>query len=383
MKPITLALVFATCLSAPLRSDPRNQVVLDILSTPEHPRNSEGSFVTLKSGRIEFYFTQFYGGFQDESPARIAEVHSDDRGSTWSQPQVAVDNGRNDNLMDVSLLRLASGKIALFYNVKKSAWLDCRPYVCLSSDECRTWSKAVPVVAAPGYIGTNNDRAIQTRAGRIIMPVPVNRLIGTANAYSSVDWRTITCWYLSDDDGASWREAPTWWTLPVPSVDGMDEPGVVELADGTLFSWARTDHGEQWACRSEDGGEHWSPPVPTELKTPTAPASIKRVPNSSALLAIYNDHSGRFSFPFGKKQSEGRTPLVAAVSFDGGWTWPARKLLEEDPEFNYHYIAIHFVDDAALLGYSFNRRGTAHQGNLRIRRIALSWFPQTATSLSD
>src|SRR5580704_13084159 len=109
MKTILPVLVLAACLVSTLRSDPENQIVLDIASTPEHPRNSEGAFLSLKSGRIEFYFTQFYGGFEDESPARIAEVHSDDGGRSWSRPQLAVDNGQNNNLMDVSLLRLASG----------------------------------------------------------------------------------------------------------------------------------------------------------------------------------------------------------------------------------------------------------------------------------
>jgi len=49
-------------------------------STPEHPRNSEGAFVTLRSGRIEFYYSQFSSGFSDYSSAGIAEIHSDDQG---------------------------------------------------------------------------------------------------------------------------------------------------------------------------------------------------------------------------------------------------------------------------------------------------------------
>src|SRR5664280_1043423 len=50
------------------------------------------------------------------------------------------------------------------------------------------------------------------------------------------------------------------------------------------------------------------------------------------------DHSGAFPFPRGK-----RTPLVAAISSDGGSTWPLRKVLEDDPNGRYCYTAIHFT----------------------------------------
>jgi len=36
--------------------------VLDLDPGPDNPRNSEGAFVTLKSGRILFVYTRFYGG---------------------------------------------------------------------------------------------------------------------------------------------------------------------------------------------------------------------------------------------------------------------------------------------------------------------------------
>lgn len=79
------------------------------------------------------------------------------------------------------------------------------------------------------------------------------------------DGRAIAIWYYSDDEGVTGKETETWWTLPMASIAGMQEPCVVELADGSLFSWARTDQGAQWACRSHDGGRTWSPPAATTL----------------------------------------------------------------------------------------------------------------------
>jgi hypothetical protein len=151
----------------------------------------------------------------------------------------------------------------------------------------------------------------------------------------------------------------------------------VELADARLFSWARTDLGAQFGCVSTNNGVSWSPPVATSLKSPVSPASFKRMPGSPDLLAVFNDHSGQFPFPPGQ-----RTPLVAAISRDGGQTWPVRKVIEDDPEGRYCYTAIHFVEDAVLLGY-LDFRGVAKEhfaNRLRVRRIGLDWLVQRPQS---
>ena len=373
IRKILLGTAIATLLLGSLAAHQKNQVTLNLEPSQANPRNSEGSFATLRSGRILFCYTQFYGGHHDNSPARIAEIHSDDQGRTWSQSRVIVDNTGYQNVMSVSLLRLASGKLAMFYLINRSGWLSELPYIKLSGDEGETWSEPKLITAAPGMFVLNNDRVIQTASGRLIVPLAFHRSRGTADERASWDSRGIVLWYLSDDEGATWREAATWWALPVnPTESGLQEPGVVQLADGSLFSWARTDQGSQYGFHSEDGGETWSAPQATELQSPNSPASIKRLPNSSALLAIYNDHSGRFPFPALR-----RTPLVAAVSSDNGKTWPLRKLIEDDSDGWYCYTAVHFVDDAFLLAYCAGYPGH-NLDRLRIRRIALSWLQDQA-----
>lgn len=350
---------------------PPGEVTLNIEPTKEHPRNSEGSFATLSTGRILFCYSQFYGGSGDESAARIVRIHSDDQGRTWSQPVMIVENTGGDNVMSVSLLRLASGNLAMFYLLKNS-WIDCRPHMSISSDDGATWTKAKLVLDAPGYFVMNNDRVIQTSKGRIILPLAFHRSRGSdPESSKSIDARAIDMWIYSDDDGATWQESASWWAIPVRSGSGLQEPGVVELADGSLFSWCRTDQGAQYGFYSTDAGKTWTPPVPTEMKSPNGPASIKRMPGSDDLLVIYNDHSGKFPFPKGK-----RNPYVAAISSDGGKTWPQRKLVEMDPDGLYHYTAIHFIGDAVLLGYCAGDSKVGALNRLRIRRIPLEWFRQ-------
>jgi len=362
---IAIALLVLTALHAA-----ENNVVLNIEPSKEFPRNSEGSFVTLKSGRVLFLYTQFYGGAADHSAARIVAIHSDDAGRTWSKgTRTIVENQGGANVMSISLRRLKSGKIALFYLLKNSL-LDCRPYIRISTDEAQTWSEPKLVVAAPGYFVLNNDRVIQLSTGRLVVPVGFHRSRDTdPNSYKSFDGRAIDIWYLSDDEGKTWTESATWWASPVHCSSGLQEPGVVELADGKLFSWARTTFGAQYGCMSADRGKTWTAPEPTSLKSPCSPASIKRLPGSSDLLAIFNDHSG--DFPFTKNR---RTPLVAGISSDNGKTWTNRKVLEPDLEGWYCYTAIHFVDNAVLLAYCAGDKTVGGLNRLRIRRLTLDWL---------
>ena len=341
----------------------------DLSPTPEHPRSSEGSYVTLRSGRILFDYSQFSEGQNDHSPSAIAEIYSDDQGRTWSQPKVVVPTSPYRNIMSVSFLRLASGKIARFYAVKKNKWLDCHAVMAVSGDEGATWSEPRLVTDAPGYFVLNNDRVIQTKSGRLVVPLGFHRSRGAADDVSSWDPRALAMWYYSDDEGATWKESESWWGMPVPSTSGLQEPGVVELADGTLYSWFRTDQGAQYESLSKDNGVTWSAPRPTELKSPVSPASIKRLPHTDIFMVVYNDHSGKIPAPTNPKQ---RAPLAIAFSTDNAKTWGPPQAIEGDLAGWYCYTAIHFTEDAVLLSYVAGNAEIGHLSRLRLRRIPLA-----------
>ena len=353
-----------------------NTVVFEQDPTADAPRNSEGAFVTLADGRIGFMYSAFYGGGHDDSSARIAARWSDDGGRSWSDPpEVVVDNEGQQNVMSVSLVCLQDGPIALFYAIK-NGFHDCRLHLRTSTDEARTWSDPRRVIDAPGYFVVNNDRVVQLSTGRLVVPAALHRCRTERHTdWASFDHRGIALWFLSDDGGRTWREAKTWWALPKHSSSGLQEPGVVELADGRLFCWCRTSVGCQYGLWSDDGGDTWSAPEPTELRSPCSPASIKRVPQTGDLLLVWNDHSDRFRLPAAKRSSAGRTPLVTAISRDEARTWQRHRLIEDSPSDGYCYTAIHFVDDAVLLAYCAGGGDTGGVLNrLRIRRVSVDWL---------
>lgn len=350
------------------------EVVLTIEPSKELPRHSEGSFATLKSGRMIFYYTEFYGGFDDHSAARIVGIHSDDEGLTWSKPAVILDKEGGVNVMSVSLLRLKSGKLAMFY-LRKNSILDCTPYMRVSDDEASTWSEPISMLTAPGYFVLNNDRVIQTEKGRLIAPLAYHRSKNTdPESQHAFDSRAIGMWLYSDDEGLTWKESRTWWGIPVHSQSGLQEPAVVQMSADKLVTYFRTDSGVFYQSDSTNDGLTWNPPVPTELHTPTSPISIKRLPENESnntahpttFLAVFNDHSGKF--PFEKKR---RTPLVTALSKDAGKTWQDFTAIESDPNGWYCYTAIHFTKDAALLAYCAGDKEVGGLNRLKIRRIPL------------
>ncbi len=89
------------------------------------------------------------------------------------------------------------------------------------------------------------------------------------------------------------------------------------------------------------------------------------------LLALFNDHSGRFKFPRGK-----RTPLVAALPKDGGKTWPQRKVIETNPNGWYCYTAIHFTNEALLLAYCAGDPAVVGLNRLRLRQLDSNWLQE-------
>lgn len=343
------------------------KVVLELNPTETNPRNSEGSMIELADGRLMFAYSHFYGGASDDAPALLAARFSTDRGQTWDREDTILLKNEGQNVMSVSFLRLQTGEIALFYLLRRSLQ-DLRMVVRKSTDEGRTFSEPQLCMAEPGYYVVNNDRVIQLKGGRIIIPAALHPSEGTWETWSP---RASAYCFTSDDGGTTWSQSQG-IEAPRESKSGLQEPGVVELPDGTIMLWARTDLGSQYISFSQDGGSTWEPARPSELVSPRSPASIKQIPGTNEYLCLYNDHSG--SFPF---VADKRTPLVAARSQDC-LNWYGHHLIEEDPDGWYCYTAISFIDQNVLLGYCAGDSQVGGLNRLRLKMIPLSWILEKA-----
>lgn len=356
----------------------KGQIVCDIRPVEGFPRNSEGAFIDLNDGRLLFVYSKFYGEtHSDTAKAGLAARYSGDQGDTWSDDEWLVKPEEHDarNIMSVSLLRMQNGDIGLFYLIRYG-FQDMRLHVRRSPDEGKSWGKTVCCVPGTGYYVTNNDRVVRLSSGRLIIPAAYHKMRTDDGAHwSAFDSRGITHFFISDDDGATWREASNSCALPAPRAKrGLLEPGVIELKSGVLWAWARTDMGCQYEMFSFDEGETWSLPAPSVFTSPDSPLSMKRMPGGQ-LLAVWNPIPNYMSRA-NAKHTAGRTPLIGAISADEGKTWGSYFALEREEEDlgGYCYTAIHFTgDDTLLLAYCAGEaEDVSCLSRLRIRKIKLT-----------
>ena len=337
-----------------------NVLVHQINSGKDNPRNSEGDFIELKDGRILFVYSRFMGGSgSDHAPAQLVGRYSNDEGITWTNDdQVIVDKEGDMNVMSVSLLRLMNGDIALVY-ARKNSLSDCLPQLRISQDEGRTWTEARTIIQdRKGYFVVNNDRIVQLKSGRILVPVSLHKS-------PDIPWKnkgTINCYY-SDDNGLSWNSGDSVLT-PVDII--TQEPGLVELKGGKLMVYIRASGGAQYQSFSSDEGMTWSMATASAIPSPISPASIKRIPNTADLLLVWNNNGASGPGYFKSK----RSPLTVAVSRNEGKTWQKIKNIEDDPNGMFCYTAIHFTKKHVLLGYG---AGLGLQSSY-IRRLSLDWL---------
>lgn len=309
-------------------------------------RNGEGAFLRLKDGRIMFAYTEYTESGGDHDWAQLVAIYSSDEGETWGNRRILMKPKAQDaNIMSVSLLRMQNGELGMFFLRKSQG--HCRLNLARSCDEGDSWYEET-VCCDEGYYVVNNDRAVRLRNGHILFPA--NRHVREDSGYSAQ--------YIfgSEDDGRTWRKlgAPVYHPFP-NSTTGLQESGLYQYADESLWAWARTRSGSQFLMYSYDEGVTWSMPCGSELFTgPDSPMQVKKV--GDATVAIFNPKPRYWGRTELESQETGkklwaRTPFVCLVSRDDGKTFPEGYLLEDDPGNAYCYPAIFAGEDYFLVAY--------------------------------
>lgn len=345
------------------------KLVWDKIPSEGNARNSEGSFIRTDDGTILFAYSRYNTQEKyDGAGCDIALIRSADEGETWSEHQIIVKAAEFGvkNVMSVSALYQKDNSIGFYFLIKENDGSITLGRT-VTKDGKTFNTERCEMNAFKSYYVVNNDRIIRLKDGRLVAPAAMHNF-----KEGGCDPFAVTSFLVSDDDGKSFDLMPARLTASALSAldVGMQEPGIIELDDGTLRVWARTKSGRQYESYSRDGLNSFTAPSPSEFTSPHSPLQMAK--NDGVTYCAYNpipinNYHGKHPYGWG------RTPLVLRKSIDDGRTWGKLNVIEDDPERGFCYPAMYFTkDNSMLLAYC---RGGKEDGDclcrLGIMKISL------------
>lgn len=199
--------------------------------------------------------------------------------------------------------------------------------VARSVDSGKTWSEPLRI-SDPRFTNGHPPRKIlQTKSGVFLIPAQYR----TPNP-----GRHTVSILRSTDDGLTWSAPAPAFDLPNSNGnhDGVVEPTLIQLKDGTVWFLTRTNLGGLWESRSTDDGLTWSPLRPTRIYASSSPPTLERLSDGRLVLAWnpWQDTEGNPPQTRGGTDTTDYSLAVAswhrrelhlATSADEGMTWSA------------------------------------------------------------
>ena len=309
--------------------------------------------------------------------SHVRARRSEDGGQTWGPEIVIAKPGFQPGGLTVNE---TNGDIIAFVE-------DRHPpapiHVYVSSDDGKTWNK-IETNIKPDSSGNDpsmhmNEHGITLRHGK-----HKGRLIRPSRWYAGKNDRSkwpqhYTNAIYSDDGGNSWQASE-----PFPA-NGTGEATIAELSNGTIYYNSRRHWAEEganprrrWTATSTDGGHTWENLTFCEV-LPDGPQNTNYgCMGGLTRLAI----QGRDILIYSNCDSpSGRVKGTVWASFDGGKTWPIKRLVFEGPH--------------AYSSLTSGRPGTATEGMIihhfeggpkrgsAVALFNLAWILQGGTKTGD
>ena len=337
-------------------------------STSENPRHDHQTIFPLEDGRLMMIWSEYYStDTSDQSQCQISAKLSDDKGRTWSARQVLQKNLWKRNVKQSNLIRMPSGEILFFYvgwtshlqrNVFMKRFQNDTDLLGQLTDGGDNLAKGIQI-SKPGNYCNNADRVLMLSTGRILLPAHWG--IGGKPEGNGTKLESFV--YYSDDGFQTWRKSGT---MRAPG-RGAHEPTVVELKDGRLLCFMRTDRARVYQAVSEDQGVTWSKPAPSVLHAPESPPLLKRIPQTGDLLAMWNNEQVE------PPAHHGYGHLTAAISQNDGLTWTNPHDIVVPPDSGA-YMSAYFQDDEVIIMSS--TRGGNREITERILKVSEFYVTQ-------
>ena len=266
---------------------------------------------------------------------KVVAKRSEDGGVTWGNEIVIADPGFHGGGTTVDE---GTGNIFVFVEEGHPV---TPIHIYVSKDNGKTWSeqetKILPDLNSNMPAMHMNEHGTTLKkgdyAGRIIRP---SRYYGVTNDRS--EWpEHYTNAIYSDDGGNTWKTSN-----PFPA-NGTGEATLVELSDGTIYYNSRrhlSTDGLNPKMRhiawSKDGGENWKDlsvsdelPDGDQYRDYGLMAGLTRLPIEGYDILLFSNI----------ESEKGRHHGTVWASFDGGKTWPIKRLVDEG-SFAYSSLTV-------------------------------------------
>jgi sialidase-1 len=292
---------------------------------------------------------------------------SEDGGKTWGDPILIAEGGIHGGGTTVDE---NTGDILVFVEEKHPP---APLTVYRSRDDGKTWA-VDDITIHPDAEGREvsmhmNERGITLRhgehRGRLIR---ASRHYGAGNRPKSLFPTHFTNAIFSDDGGKTWHASE-----PFPHM-GTGEAAVAELADCRIYynsrrHWAPEDENplRRWIAWSDDGGETWQDGGICEV-LPDGPqdtdygcmGGLVRLPVKDQDILLYSNCDSEA----GRKQG------TIWGSFDGGKTWPIKRLIHEG-SFAYSSLT---AGRPGTISEGWAYLHVESDGGSKVARFNLSWL---------
>lgn len=318
----------------------------------------------------------------------VAFYRSDDKGKTWSKPRVlAGPETMNDETPIASWgfpMVSRSGRIYVVYNQYVPGKVSTNRQhtgvmtAIYSDDRGETWSVPQPVLGVPRSINDSSDESIPSEWVVWQRPLRLGNdghyLVGVTRYVAPErhdKYRTVTEFihFLNIDDDPDADKIEMKWVMADETCLHIgihcEEPGIVKLPDGRLFTLLRTGTGYPCWSVSADGGFTWTDPEKLldrdggkPFLHPVSPCPIYDWKGCEAGSGFYYAliHN-RFDFN-NKSPWQNRGPLyLIAGKFQPGakqpiWFTAEPKLFLDRPSGNSFYASCTQVDGKCVLWYN-------------------------------
>jgi predicted neuraminidase len=299
----------------------------------KHP----ASIAQLANG--DLYLTYYGGAGEYAVDTGVFGARLRKGSSKWTRPvRVAHDPFRS--LGNGTVWQAPDGVVWLFYVVRwGDTWSTSRIQAKVSRDGAHTWSDSFVVAETEGMMV--RGAPIVLASGDYLLPV-----------YHETGHDTEKVGADSTSRFLRWDAARRQWKPSgmIRSPKGNIQPAIAEVEPGHVVAFCRRGGGYDSVTdgyivvsESRDGGRTWADGRDSSLPNPNAAMDLVKLRNGRLLL-VYNDSMNE------------RTPLTAAISEDGGKTWPHRRNVAEGPGDYAYPFAVQAADGMIHLVFTTDER---------------------------